>query len=245
MPGVPPTRRTPGTCEANRAVVARDVLGGEDRIVRLRAPCARRGRAPVGEPCTLNTCNAVPLRRLVRQSERVSAVSSSRFARAGGHGHRIGMPVLIALVLIAFERRASADVPDEILLTNGGRLRGTVMVVDPQTGASIRLLDGTVMRVRASEIKRVMYGGQPPAAPPPPVPSAPAPGRDVGGRRSSRESAEPDCAGSRSQSAPPRHRDRASRVRGECLRRLEAEHLPHQLRRYGGVRGGWLCRLSV
>jgi hypothetical protein len=61
------------------------------------------------------------------------------------------------------------------MLTNGGRVRGTVMEEDPQRGTSVRLADGTVKQLAPSEVKQVIYGGhvQTEAAPqaPPPTPT--------------------------------------------------------------------------
>jgi hypothetical protein len=84
---------------------------------------------------------------------------------------------------------ARADVPpaaapladarvDEVLLTDGGRVRGTIMVEDARSGVSIRLPDGTTAFVPAARIVAVHYayapstypGMMPPYTLPPPPP---------------------------------------------------------------------------
>jgi hypothetical protein len=73
-------------------------------------------------------------------------------------------------------REARADeVPDTVMLTNGGRVRGTVMEEDPAKGTSIRLLDGNVKRFSPQEVKEVIYGGGPAPAAPVATPSQGAP----------------------------------------------------------------------
>jgi hypothetical protein len=77
---------------------------------------------------------------------------------------------------------ARADDPvDTVLMTNGGRVRGTVMEEDPQKGTSIKLLDGTVKKLSPAEVKRVIYAGAPaaPAKPPPVAPTVVAPAMPV------------------------------------------------------------------
>jgi hypothetical protein len=74
---------------------------------------------------------------------------------------------------------------DTVLLQNGGRVRGTVVVEDPAAGVTIQLPGGEVRQVPAAEVFRVEYAdgtvGWPapqaaPAAPPPPPPAmAPVP----------------------------------------------------------------------
>jgi hypothetical protein len=66
----------------------------------------------------------------------------------------------------ALPRDARADeVIDTVLLSNGGRLRGVVMVDDPKEGVSIKLIDGTTRAVKRAEIKEVDYGGVAATAP--------------------------------------------------------------------------------
>ncbi len=50
-----------------------------------------------------------------------------------------------------------ADSLDTVLLTNGGRLRGTIFEEDPQTGVGIRLPDGGTRRIEAGDVKKVLY----------------------------------------------------------------------------------------
>jgi hypothetical protein len=95
---------------------------------------------------------------------------------------RICLFAVLILGVLFPATQARADEPiDTLLMTNGGRMRGTVMEEDPQKGTSIKLLDGTVKRLKPGEVKEVMYGGQEPGAaavppiaplPPPPPPSA-------------------------------------------------------------------------
>jgi hypothetical protein len=78
------------------------------------------------------------------------------------------------------------DAIDTVRLTNGGRLRGTVIVDDP-SGVQVQLADGTTRKLKRQEVKTIEYAEHTQAAPPavtvPPAPSplsapvAPAPGR--------------------------------------------------------------------
>jgi hypothetical protein len=88
---------------------------------------------------------------------------------------RLVLTVAACAALNAIPSVGLADQPDEVLLLNGGRLRGKVMEDDPAQGVSIQLLDGTVRRVSRVEISRVQYAGagQLPAAVPAPVAVAP------------------------------------------------------------------------
>ena len=63
---------------------------------------------------------------------------------------RVLAPAVVACGLL-FASSARAAAPDEVLLANGGRLRGTVMEDDPVKGVSIQLLDGSTRRVPHAE----------------------------------------------------------------------------------------------
>jgi hypothetical protein len=65
----------------------------------------------------------------------------------------------------------AGDSDDTVILKNGGRVRGTVLVEDPGKGVTIKLADGTTRTVPAADVKNVQYGA--PAAAP--APAAPAP----------------------------------------------------------------------
>lgn len=54
--------------------------------------------------------------------------------------------------------------PDTVVLTNGGRLRGIVMVDEP-SGVSVRLADGTVRQVPRADVQRVDYASSPASSP--------------------------------------------------------------------------------
>jgi hypothetical protein len=90
---------------------------------------------------------------------------------------RFGLVVAACLSASLGTSEARADdAPDTVMLTNGGRVRGTVMEEDPEKGTSIKMPDGTVRRLDPSEVKRVVYGDSSETAPaPPPVPPPPAP----------------------------------------------------------------------
>jgi hypothetical protein len=87
----------------------------------------------------------------------------------------LGLAVGLTLVLVG----APAHALDTVLLVEGGRVRGTVMVEDA-SGVSIRLPDGTVRTYKKSEVREVRYDesgvtGPSAPAPAPPSSSAPAP----------------------------------------------------------------------
>jgi hypothetical protein len=86
----------------------------------------------------------------------------------------------VGALLAATPARAD-NVTDTVLLTNGGRVRGTVMEDDPQKGTSVKLADGTFVRVKPAEVKQVLYGGRVDTALPPPaaVPMVTAPALTV------------------------------------------------------------------
>jgi hypothetical protein len=86
------------------------------------------------------------------------------------------MRYLIAALIAAtlsLPSLAYASGGDIVLLANGGRVRGTVIVEDPATGVRIRLADGTIRNIPAKEVKTVQYEGQAPASPVP-NPASPA-----------------------------------------------------------------------
>lgn len=96
---------------------------------------------------------------------------------------------LSAAVLAASTLASAGDADDTVLLGNGGRIRGTVMEQDPKSGVSIKLVDGTVRKLKASEVKAVEFGKATPrpveapavdASPAPPAPpTAPPPPASV------------------------------------------------------------------
>ncbi len=107
------------------------------------------------------------LQRIPPLAPRLPKLLSLRFALAAA----------ACLVVCLGTRAARADdAPDTVMLTNGGRMRGTVMEEDPQKGTSVKLLDGTVKRLAPGDVKRVVYAGDSQPAPPvaPPAPPAPA-----------------------------------------------------------------------
>ncbi len=85
-----------------------------------------------------------------------------------------GLAVAVgACVFLGKVDARAADAPDTVMLSNGGRMRGTVMEEDPQRGTSIKLLDGTVKRLAPAEVASVIHAGD--AAPAPPSTPPPAP----------------------------------------------------------------------
>jgi len=87
--------------------------------------------------------------------------------------HRIPCLLAVASLMLAVTAHAADD--DIVLLKNGGRLRGSVVEEDPQKGVRIKLADGTLRAVAASDVKEVQYGGKPATvvAPPPAVVAPP------------------------------------------------------------------------
>lgn len=49
--------------------------------------------------------------------------------------------------------------PDEVVLVDGSRVRGTISVEDPKSGITIVLSDGSVRQIKAADVKRTVYGG--------------------------------------------------------------------------------------
>lgn len=86
-------------------------------------------------------------------------------------------PFLVAAALLMPSAAMGDDVPDTVMLTNGGRIRGTVTEEDPQNGVVIRLVDGTFRKLTAKEVKEVQYGSSAPSnVTPQPVYQAQPPG---------------------------------------------------------------------
>jgi hypothetical protein len=87
-----------------------------------------------------------------------------------------GLAALLCPLALAFfaAQAASADEPeDTVFLSNGGRLRGTVIEQDPERGVKLRLLDGSIRKLKTGDVARIEYAADPDAAPAPP-PEAPA-----------------------------------------------------------------------
>lgn len=85
-------------------------------------------------------------------------------------GRVAGVIALVFIASIAVAARAQ-DATDTVLLVNGGRVRGTVLVDDPAQGiVSVRMADGRVRTLKRVQISRVEYAGK---APPPPAPIEP------------------------------------------------------------------------
>ena len=87
---------------------------------------------------------------------------------------RLLVPLLVAATLplpsLSSLSVAQASDPIDVVFTrDGGRLRGTVIEESRSSGTTIRLLDGTVRKVKASDVAHVDYAPSPasPAAPPP------------------------------------------------------------------------------
>ena len=77
---------------------------------------------------------------------------------------------IVFTLLLTLASPAWATGDDMVLLKSGGRVRGTVVVEDPGKGVRIRLADGTIRDIPASEVQSVVYESAPaPAAPPPAV----------------------------------------------------------------------------
>lgn len=98
-----------------------------------------------------------------------------RIGRAGRGIERRAVEVAAAFLMLVAATTASAqDKPlDQVNLTNGGLVRGTVMEQDPDKGVTVKMLDGTTKKIPAKQVKSVDYA---PAAPPPapaPPPAAP------------------------------------------------------------------------
>ncbi len=62
---------------------------------------------------------------------------------------------MLTAALVFCARAARAD--DVVLLKDGGRVKGTVMVEDKTSGVSVKLADGTTRQVAASDVDRVEY----------------------------------------------------------------------------------------
>jgi hypothetical protein len=88
--------------------------------------------------------------------------------------HRALAAALALGGLLASPPARAGEATDTVLLTNGGRMRGAVMVENPQKGTSIKLLDGSVKHLAPGEVRQVLYGETSPPAPPPSAPPAPA-----------------------------------------------------------------------
>jgi hypothetical protein len=77
--------------------------------------------------------------------------------------------LLASSVLVAAPARADAPPAgaplDEVMLTDGGRVRGTIMVEDARSGVSMRLPDGTTAFVPTARIVAVHYAAAPSAYP--------------------------------------------------------------------------------
>jgi hypothetical protein len=85
---------------------------------------------------------------------------------------RLSASVLAIGAVLALASAAHAgDADDTVLLTNGGRVRGTVLEEDPTTGVRLRMPDGKVRTFKKAQVKSVKYGGE--AADAQPAPAAP------------------------------------------------------------------------
>lgn len=98
---------------------------------------------------------------------------------SGGRDFRVlTRAFLLGAALVAatlpFATIAHAEEPiDTVVLSNGGRVRGSVLESEPKTGTTIRMLDGTTRKLKPAEVTRVEYGEDSAPAPPPPASLAP------------------------------------------------------------------------
>jgi hypothetical protein len=80
--------------------------------------------------------------------------------------------------------------PDEVVLVDGSRVRGTISVEDPRSGITLVLSDGRVRKIKAADVRRTVYGGGLGAAAPPaglaPLAAPPAPPALPGGEGAAR-----------------------------------------------------------
>lgn len=85
-----------------------------------------------------------------------------------------GLILAVSLVLVAGipSVARAGDTDDTVLLKNGGRVRGTVLVEDPDSAVIVKVADGTTRVIKFSDVQGVQYGAQPTA---PAVAPAPAP----------------------------------------------------------------------
>jgi hypothetical protein len=77
----------------------------------------------------------------------------------------------MALLLVTPAARADGPV-DTVFLADGGRLRGIVTEDDPRRGVTIKLVDGTIRKVKRTDVARVEYAD----APAPAIASPSSPG---------------------------------------------------------------------
>jgi hypothetical protein len=107
---------------------------------------------------------------LFASANRMPLSKEQTMPRRDAHGRMLSrrfgllLGVCLSALTAASEARAD-DALDTVMLTNGGRLRGTVMKEDPQKGTSIKLVDGTVRRLLPGDVKQVRYGGGAPVSP--------------------------------------------------------------------------------
>ncbi len=92
-------------------------------------------------------------------------MNGSQTHRRATRSHRrplaVLVPVGLVLAAIPVTRTALAD---DVMLQDGGRVRGAIMEESPTAGVRIRLLDGTVKLVPAEQVKAVSYDHLPSSA---------------------------------------------------------------------------------
>lgn len=79
----------------------------------------------------------------------------------------IGLTAIGVCLVSSFALAAELDV---VLLKSGGRVQGTVIEDDPQSGVNIRLADGTNKKISREQILKVRYADDATDAPPPVAP---------------------------------------------------------------------------
>lgn len=85
------------------------------------------------------------------------ALTSSKTRRKNALMRCAPLAVLALLCVLGFSSVALADDDDVVMLKNGGRVVGKVVIDDPQEGVTVKILEGQVKKIPRSEIQSVEY----------------------------------------------------------------------------------------
>jgi hypothetical protein len=126
-----------------------------DTIDQLRARAAEAGGNGICEVQFTESSGAIVMGNIGMASSGIQRARAKVFLRPASSNALT--PVPSKAVSDAGAVAPNVDTLDTVFLTNGGRLRGVVFDEDPHAGVGIKLPDGATRRLKAAEVKKILY----------------------------------------------------------------------------------------
>jgi hypothetical protein len=127
-----------------------------DAIDQLRARAAEAGGGGICEVQFTESSGAFVMGNIGMTASGIQRARAKVFLRPA----RENAPTPAPAANDAGAAAPNEDTRDTVVLANGGLLRGIVFEQDPRAGVGIKLPDGSTRRVKAADVKKVLYHSQ-------------------------------------------------------------------------------------